>query len=240
MERNSFTLPAAILGAALIVTGAIATYGFFEVKTLADTISVTGSAEMNIESDVIKWNVQIVHSVDLNGLQQGNEAMQRDLESLRAFLKDQGVEDTSVTVQPYFLETMYDYQRGGMPSGYTLRQTVMVESSDIPKVKAAVEAANALIAKGALITTISVEYYYSKLADLKQQILADAMADAKLRAEKIVASAGGKLGSLRSSSMGVLQVTARNSVEVADYGMYDTSVEEKKVTAVVRGEFGIK
>src|SRR3989344_708518 len=96
MERNSFTLPAAILGAALIVTGAIATYGFFEVKTLADTISVTGSAEMNIESDVIKWNVEIVHSVDLNGLQQGNEAMQRDLESLRAFLKDQGVEDTSV------------------------------------------------------------------------------------------------------------------------------------------------
>ncbi len=240
MERNPSVLSASVIGAAIIITGAIVTYGFYEVKALSDTISVTGSAEREIESDVIKWTVQIAHSMGLEGLQQGNTDMERDLESLRTFLKNSGIEDTAITVQPFFMETMFNYQLGGIPSGYTLRQTVIVESNDVAKVKAAAEASNELIARGAFVSTTSVEYFYSKLNDLKQQILADAMADAKMRAEKMAESAGGELGALRSSSMGVLQITARNSVEISDYGMYDTSAEEKKVTAVVRAEFGIK
>ncbi|MDP3244895.1 MAG: hypothetical protein Q8M83_04545 [bacterium] len=40
--------------------------------------------------------------------------------------------------------------------------------------------------------------------------------------------------------MGMFQVTAVNSTDVADYGFYDSSVIEKKVTAVVRAAFTLK
>ena len=40
--------------------------------------------------------------------------------------------------------------------------------------------------------------------------------------------------------MGVFQVTRRNSTEVNDYGMYDTSDRDKEVTGVVRITFAVK
>jgi len=240
MERSPFTLAAAILGAAIIVTGSIIMYGFYEVKALSDAITVTGSAEREMTSDVAKWTIQIVRSADLNGLGEGNRVMTSDLDELQKYLVEKEIDPSWVTVDPVAVDTMYDYNQGGRTSGYTLRRYVKVESSDIAKIRSAAEDAGVLLDRGTLASTISVEYFYSKLSELKQEILAEAMADAKARAQKMVESGGGSIGNLRSASMGVLQVTARNSVEVADYGMYDTSAEEKKVTAVVRAEFGIR
>jgi hypothetical protein len=40
--------------------------------------------------------------------------------------------------------------------------------------------------------------------------------------------------------MGVFQITAVNSTEISDYGSYDTSSIDKKVTAIVRASYTIK
>lgn len=240
MTRNNFLLPSLILAVAIVLTGAIATLGFYKTRALTNTISVTGSAERMIVSDTAKWTVQITHATDVSGLQQSNEAMQNDLEAVKVFLDRKNIPSEWVTTQPVSVETMYDYNRGGAPSGYTLRQNVIVEGTDVNLIRSTAEAAGELIAKGAVVSTLSLEYFYSGLQQLKAEILADAMADARMRATQMVESAGGKLGNLRSASMGVLQVTAKNSVDISDYGMYDTSVIEKKVTAVVRSSFGLK
>jgi len=240
MKKNGLVFPSIIVGLALVITGVVVTNGFYRVKALSNIISVTGSAEKQITSDVVKWTLQLTQSADLTGIQSANAAISDDLGKLRAFLSNSGIEDEWVTIQPVTMETMYDYNRGGTPSGYNLRQMVVVEANDIPTVKNTAESVNSLLSKGALVSTLSIEYFYSALADLKQEILAQAMGDAQQRALKMVEAGGSKLGSLRSASMGVLQVTAVNSVEVADYGMYDTSALEKKVTAVVRASFGIQ
>jgi hypothetical protein len=83
------------------------------------------------------------------------------------------------------------------------------------------------------------EYFYTKLAELKLEMLGKASADARKRAGQIVSCAGNKIGVMRSARMGVFQITPANSVEVADYGMNDTSSLQKKVTAVVHAEFSI-
>ena len=225
---------------AIVLTGAIATLGFYKTRALTNTISVTGSAERMIVSDTAKWTMQITHATDVSGLQLSNEAMQNDLEAVKVFLDRKNIPSEWVTTQPVSVETMSDYNRGGAPSGYTLRQNVIVEGTDVNLVRSTAEAAGELIAKGAVVSTLSLEYFYSGLQQLKAEILADAMADARTRATQMVESAGGKLGDLRSANMGVLQVTAKNSVDIADYGMYDTSVIEKKVTAVVRTSFGLR
>ena len=40
--------------------------------------------------------------------------------------------------------------------------------------------------------------------------------------------------------MGVFQITAPNSTDVSDYGVYDTSTLRKDVTAVVNVAFALK
>lgn len=240
MQKNPLIASSAILSFAVILTGIIVTVGIFQVKALSNTISVTGSAEQTVMSDVAKWTLQLTQSADLGNIASANAAISRDLGTLRAFLSNSGIEQEWITIQPVAMETMYNYNKGGAPSGYALRQTVVVEAGDIEKVKKAAEAVNTLLNEGTMVSTSSLEYFYSGLQSIKQEILAKATVDARERAKKMVEAGGSKLGDLRAASMGVLQVTAVNSVEVSDYGMYDTSALEKKVTAVVRASFGIR
>ena len=64
--------------------------------------------------------------------------------------------------------------------------------------------------------------------------------DALQRANVLVDATGGHLGGLRDVNVGVFQVTAPNSTEVSDYGVYDTSTLRKDVTAVVNVSFALK
>ena len=50
----------------------------------------------------------------------------------------------------------------------------------------------------------------------------------------------GELGSVRSAQLGVYQVTPRNSTEVSDYGINDTTSRDKDVTAVVSVTFAVR
>ena len=70
-------------------------------------------------------------------------------------------------------------------------------------------------------------------------MLGEAAKDAKDRAAKVAASTGSSIGSVRSARMGVLQITAADSTEVSDYGVYDTSTIEKDMTAVVNISFAV-
>lgn len=121
-----------------------------------------------------------------------------------------------------------------------MNQDIVVESTDVPKVTKIAQEASTLLAQGAVINTLSLEYYYSKLADLKVEMMAEATKNARDRAAKIAESAGGSLGSLREASMGVMQITPVNSTDVSDYGTYDTSSLEKQITAVVRAAFSVR
>ena len=45
---------------------------------------------------------------------------------------------------------------------------------------------------------------------------------------------------MRSSSLGVYQITPRDSTEISDYGVNDTSSREKDVMATVSATFAVK
>jgi hypothetical protein len=80
---------------------------------------------------------------------------------------------------------------------------------------------------------------YTKIADLKVTMLAEATKDARKRAEMIAENAGNTLGKLKYADMGVIQITPLYSNEVSDYGMNDTYSLEKEITAIVHCEFEI-
>ena len=83
-------------------------------------------------------------------------------------------------------------------------------------------------------------YYYTKLAELKIEMLASASKDARNRAEKISESAGGNIGELKSAVMGVFQITAPNSTEGYSWGgTFNTSSKRKTASITVNLDFSI-
>lgn len=228
-----------ILGISLIISAGIGAYTFYRVKSLENTLSVTGSARVRVISDVVRWVGEFSRNIPEDSLKKGYQQMNRDLNKVLDFYKENGIDTKNLIISPVSVEKPWIYNQN-LPREYILKQTVEIQSNDIEKITNLAKNFQGLLDRGVLFSTQSLEYYYSKLPELRVNLLTEAMNDARARAERIAQSAGQKVGSLKSASMGVVQVLAPNSTEVSDYGTYDTSTIDKEVMVAVRAVFVLK
>lgn len=235
-----FAVPAVIVGAALIIASLVGAYTFYQVRSFDNSLSVVGSAKTRVSSDIVKWESSVSRVVDAGNLQTGHTQIARDGALVREFLRVNNIADEAITVSPVFVEERYDYNNSGGPRQYTLRQTFTVESANIEQVTELAKNTQGLINQGVFFSPNPPQYYYSQLAELRVSLLADAIKDAKARAEQLARSSGRKVGALKSAASGVVQVLAPNSIDVSDYGEYNTSTIEKDVMVTVRASFVVR
>jgi hypothetical protein len=166
--------------------------------------------------------------------------MASDLAAVKSFLSTNGVPDASVDISPIFMNEIYDNNNNQTNKNYNLVQNITVNSNDVQKIADLSKNTNPLVNQGILFSTVSLEYYYSKLSDVRIALLSDAIADAKARATKLAEAGGKKIGALQSATNGVVQVLAPNSANTSDYGTYDTSSIEKNIMVTVKTSFELK
>ncbi|MEW6253814.1 MAG: SIMPL domain-containing protein, partial [Planctomycetota bacterium] len=171
-------------------------------------------------------------------------ALESGVQRVQAFLKQAGFADAEIGLAAISTEEQRKRDEKGQPLpeviGYELNRTFSVATGDVDRVHQSAGRVTELIRDGVLVTSRPPAYYYTELPKLRIELMSAASADAKTRAEKIAASTGCRLGTLRDASMGVLQVTEPDSTETSDYGMYDTETIVKDVTAVVTATFGVQ
>lgn len=237
--QTNFFNTKVVLGIALIISTLIGSYTFYTLKSFENALTVTGSASKAVTSDHVKWVGSINHIVKVSTLKQGYADMARDLASVLAFLKEKGIADDQIVTSPVFMDQNYDQPQGAERS-YTLRQTIDVNSSDVKGIADIAKNINPLIEKGVVFSTQSLEYTYTKLPEERVAMLDAAVKDAQARASKLAESTGKKIGALKSASSGVVQVMSANSLDVSDYGSYDTSKIEKNIMMTVKASFTLK
>lgn len=238
---NTFLIAAAVIIAAIIIGGSYAS----KAKS-GQSISVTGLGEENFASDLIVWGATF--SKRGGDLEMASAELKADKDKIRKYLVSQGVKSedivfSSVDIQKEF-STSYDGNgnvQSSYFSGYLLNQTLRIESKEVDKIELISREVTELINQNIELTSMAPDYYYTKLAELKLKMIESATKDAKERAEKIAANSGSSLGNLKNASMGVIQITARNSAE--DYswgGSFNTSSKLKTASITIRLEYGIK
>jgi uncharacterized protein len=231
----------AIIGISLVLAAAVASYAFYAVRSLDNVLTVTGSAKTAVTSDTAKWKISVARKAFESNLAAGYPALQKDLDATLTFLKSNGITEDAITTSPVYTEEIYKYdgnQSG--PREYTLRQEITVESDNVSQVDVLSKRINELAVKNVFIQWNTVEYYVSNLPELRVSLLGDAIKDAKARASEIAKAGGQRVGALKAASSGVVQVLAPNSIEVTDYGSYDTQSIEKEVMVTARGTFFVR
>jgi uncharacterized protein len=234
-ERIPLLAGFALLGLA-IGLGAVVLAGGIRDRNRNETIGVTGSAKARIVSDYIIWNASVTSQADTP--QAALPLLNSWTEQVRSFLTANGVQPGEVSLNPVSTETLTT--EAGRVTGYKLTRSFEVRSSRVGAIATLVEESRKLLAQGVPLQAQSPQYVYTKLADLRPKLLADATKDALGRAKVLVDATGGKLGGLRDVNVGVFQITAPNSTDVSDYGVYDTFTLRKDVTAVVNVAFALK
>jgi hypothetical protein len=241
-NKSNLSVLAVILAIGFIIGAWIISSTWRYVSRSNVTITVTGSASENITSDLAIWRGSF--SAESNTLADAFAKLKVSKEKVNSYLLASGFPQEKIIMSSINTMNLYVSDREGMStnqiSGYRLSQDVSIESIDVNKIDNLSREATDLINEGVEINSYPPEFLYTKLSDLKIRMIGRASADAKERAEQIAESTGNSIGEVRSSRMGVMQITAKNSTEVSDYGMNNTSSLEKTVTSVVNVSFSIK
>lgn len=164
--------------------------------------------------------------------------MKSDEKIVSDFLVAQGFKD-KFEISPVFMNEIYKTDSNA-PKEYNLTQNIEIKSDDVNKMKELAKNSDGLASKGIIFSANAVEYYYSKLPDLRISLLPEAIKDAKERAKMIASSSDKTVDSVKSVSMGVVQVMPVGSIDVSDYGSYDTSTIDKEVMITVKTIFSLK
>jgi len=240
-ERPYF-YPAVVLGVAFIIAALVAGLFLKNLRASGNMLTSTGSAKMHVMSDSVKFSGSVLRYGTQYELPSGYREIAADVEKVKTFLLAQGIAPEEFMITPVVLSEQYQYGEANIdqPKRYELRQTVTVNSKDIAKVTKLAEHVDELAYQGLLFQSFGVEYFYSGLAEARVALLGDALKDAKARVTEIAHAAGSRVGKLDSASSGVVQVVSQNSIDVADYGTYDTSTIEKDIMVTVRATFNIR
>jgi hypothetical protein len=235
-------LPVTLIGAlAMILSAWILGASAVRVANSRAAVTVTGSAKREIRSDFAVWRGQ--YSVNARTLQEAYAQLEAAQGIVRTFLAAQNPGSDSLTFASVSIQPFYATGPDRMPTsqvnGYRLSQTVELRSVDVDKITRISRASTELIRQGVVFESYAPEYLYTKLADLKVEMLALATRDARARALEMAKNSDSRIGRLRSARMGVFQITPQHSTAISDYGINDTSSLIKDVTAVVSVSFEI-
>jgi len=233
------------LAVALVVAGAFVSKSVRDIRRAGDTITVTGSAKRAIRSDLIIWSCNV--SGRSETMQGAYQEVKRHTTRVLAYLRDQKVPDREITLASIETRPLYQTERVGESNevnrrlvGYELVQSISIQSTNVDGITALSRKITDLIQEGVPLESAAPQYIFTKLSEMRVQMLGEATKDAKQRARTMVEAVGGRVGALRLIRSGVFQITPLYSNDVSDSGMNDTTALHKEITAVVTATFAVQ
>lgn len=238
--KNQFVPLGVLLGLALILAVVVGSWAAITIRNASNTISVTGSAQIAATADTANWTLTATRSASEGQTSAASSKVVADAKAIQAYLVKSGVAPEAITLGALHTDQDYSYNKqAGTPTMYLVHEDVAVSSSSPALIQSLAQNVSGLSDQGIGFTTQDPQYYISNLPDLRVSLIGDAVKDAKARAEQIVKNTGQGVGRLQSASSGVVQVLSGNSMEISDYGSYDTSTIDKKVMVTVRATFAV-
>jgi uncharacterized protein len=232
-----------IIALAIIIAAFLFSNAFLNRNQSNNTISVTGLGSKSFVSDLIVWSGSF--GKKSFELKDAYAQLDKDRESIRKYMISKGLKPenmvfSAVDINKEF-DDVYDNRGNRISStftGYRLRQDVQIESTEVDKVESISREVSELINLGIEFYSNSPQYHYTKLAELKIEMIAEATKDANNRATKIAENAGAGVGKLKNADMGVFQIVAQNSSEEYSWGgSYNTSSKRKTATITVKLDY---
>lgn len=223
-----------IIGLALVLSAFILGRFFYESRS-RDSITVVGNATKRFDTDIVKWQMTVVRSVQGSNVSDAYPLVSHDTGKIVEELVAKGIDRKNISVQPVVSMPMYD--REGAVSGYRVQQSLTIITDKVDTIDAMALNPEAVTSKGVIVENSQLEYFYSKVDELKRSLLGDAAKDARMRADEIAGGSGVEVGAIRSARAGVFQITEPYSTEVSGFGVYNTTSRVKDIKVTVHVEF---
>jgi len=234
MKKN---IPSILFAIAIVIASIVLGNAIINRNRPQGTINVTGLGESNFTSNLVVWEGNF--SRESFDLKSAYSDLEKDKKLVSDYLISKGIPQeklifNAVSTNPKYQQNYANDGRfiGQTFDGYTLSQSLKIESTDVEKVEKISREITELLNQGIAFYSQDPRYYYSELESLKLDMVAKATEDARVRAERIAENSNGKLGDLISANMGIFQITGQNSGEDYSWGGTFNTADKNKTASI--------
>ena len=242
MNLDRSTLNAALVAVGVALAGALVGRGFAAGRAADRYVSVKGISEREARADLALWPLRLV--VAGNDLPSAYSRLDGEVRLVRVFLARHAIDTAQVELQDFSVTDAYANQSRTEAVGnrYVIRQTLMVRSTDPPKVLAASQRVGELVEAGVVLSS-GEEYgnggptfVFTGLNALKPQMIAEATARAREAATQFANDSHSRLGGIRQATQGVFEILPRDQAP----GIEEESQIAKTVRVVSTVEYFLR
>lgn len=234
MSYAARLLAAALIGCGLAAGGWLVGRGMVAMRTVDRSVEVRGLAERDVRADLAVWPIRFV--VTGNDLAAAQAQIRSAEETIRGFLKSGGLPEDAVSVQGFDVTDALAqvYRSGPVESRFVVMETLLVRTQDVDRVAALQQRAGELAAAGVALTSESAPaFVFTKLNEIKPEMIAEATRAARSAADEFAQDAATRIGGIRRGSQGLFQILPRDDVP----GLAPERQIEKKLRVVSTIEF---
>jgi hypothetical protein len=214
MNERSWA-PTVTLALAVVLAGALIGRGIERFRLADRVVAVKGVAERTVQADVGLWPLRLV-SAD-NDLDAAQRKIGHDRHIVLAFLSRFGLDSTHTELQGFeVVDTRANmYQGGAAPTRFIINTTLMVRTGDPERIREASQRVADLVAAGVVLSSGGPgfggpTYLFTRLNDLKPEMVAEATANARKAAGEFARQSGSRVGGIRRASQGVFEILPRD------------------------------
>ena len=213
----------AILALGLVVGGYLLGNGLLRAHAAERSVTVRGLAERDVTADLATWTLS--YSSTAADLATAQAGVDRDTQSIRQFFEDLGF--PADAIQPSAVNVT-QFTTDGVPS------KAMLYDQGQRKAQAAVKRQFELVRKGVVLEEGSgMAYTFTKLNDIKPEMVADATKDARAAAEQFADDSGTSVGGIKSATQGYFEINARDGDSGGGWGQTDTPFKKVRVVTTI-------
>lgn len=205
-----------MLAVAIVVAGLLIGRGVERFRVADRSVAVKGVAERTVTADVGLWPVRMV-AAD-NDLDAAQRKITRDRHVVLAFLARFGLDSTATELQGFEVADTRanQYQSGIAANRFIITTTLMVRTGQPERIRDATQRVGDLVAAGVVLSSGGPgyggpTYLFTRLNDLKPEMVAEATANARKAAGEFARQSGTRVGGIRRASQGVFEILPRDA-----------------------------
>ena len=227
------------IAATIVVAVSILSYSYLHRFQYSESnnITVKGLGAVDFKSDLIVWEGSF--KAESNTLNDAYAQLSADRAVVKEFLKNKGIVEKEIIFGAVSTsertKNIYNSEGNVIGEdfiGYRLRQSVRIGSGDLEKVELVSRSITEVLNNGVKFYSESPSYFYTKLQDLKLDLVSKATEDAKTRANIIAKMGGASIGDLKTAQMGVFQIVGKNSNEEYSWGGSFNTTSKYKTASI--------
>lgn len=218
---------ALIASTGLILGGYLLGNGLLRAKEAERSVTVRGLAERDVTADLATWTIS--YSSTSSDISAAQAKVRRDTQSIENFFAELGFPEDAL--QPTGANVS-SYVRNGVTE-YTVRQRLALRTSDIERARKAVARQFDLVNRGVFLEEGSgMSFTFTKLNDIKPEMVAEATHDARASAEQFAKDSGARVGAIKDATQGYFSIEARDG-DSGGWGVSDTPYKKVRVVTTV-------